>query len=81
MLMNCVAAISGTMNCSKGNMSDLLTILPRTPKRIGIASDHQGFGLKEQLVRTFFVVRFRGAERHHRRRSTVPELENKETRS
>lgn len=31
-------------------MSDLLTILPRTPKPIGIAADHGGFELKEQLV-------------------------------
>jgi sugar-phosphate isomerases, RpiB/LacA/LacB family len=31
-------------------MSDLLTILPRTPKIIGVAADHGGFELKEQLV-------------------------------
>jgi ribose 5-phosphate isomerase B len=35
----------------KENMSDLpTTILPRTPKLIGIAADHGGFELKEQLV-------------------------------
>ena len=32
-------------------MSDLLTILPRTPKLIGIAADHGGYELKEYLVR------------------------------
>ena len=31
-------------------MSDLLTILPRTPKLIGIASDHGGYELKEYLA-------------------------------
>lgn len=31
-------------------MSDLLTILLRTPKLIGIAADHGGFELKEPLV-------------------------------
>ena len=31
-------------------MSDLPTILPRTPKLIGIASDHGGYELKEYLV-------------------------------
>ena len=31
-------------------MSDAMTVLPRTPKRIGIAADHGGFELKEQLV-------------------------------
>ena len=28
-----------------------MTVLPRTPKRIGIAADHGGYELKEQLVR------------------------------
>jgi ribose 5-phosphate isomerase B len=31
-------------------MSDLLTTLPRTPKLIGLASDHGGFELKEFLA-------------------------------
>ena len=35
---------------AKANMPDLLTILPRTPKLIGVAADHGGFELKEQLV-------------------------------
>ena len=32
-------------------MSDLLTILPGTSKRIGVAADHGGFELKGYLVR------------------------------
>ncbi len=28
-------------------MSDLLTILRKTPKRIGIAADHGGFGVED----------------------------------
>ncbi|MBE3096561.1 MAG: RpiB/LacA/LacB family sugar-phosphate isomerase [Planctomycetes bacterium] len=32
-------------------MPDLQTILPRTPKLIGIAADHGGYELKEYLVR------------------------------
>ena len=35
---------------SKGNMSDLLTLLQRTPKRLGIAADHGGYELKEYLA-------------------------------
>ena len=35
---------------SKGNMPDLLTILPKTPKHIGIAADHGGYELKEYLA-------------------------------
>ncbi len=31
-------------------MSDLPTILPGTPKLIGIAADHGGYELKEHLV-------------------------------
>jgi len=31
-------------------MADRLTILPGTPKRIGVAADHGGFELKEYLV-------------------------------
>ena len=31
-------------------MTDPLTILPGTPKRIGVAADHGGFELKEYLV-------------------------------
>ncbi|MGA2259133.1 MAG: RpiB/LacA/LacB family sugar-phosphate isomerase [Thermoguttaceae bacterium] len=31
-------------------MSDPTTVLPRTPKRIGVASDHGGYELKEYLV-------------------------------
>jgi len=31
-------------------MSDVLTMLPRTPKRIGIASDHGGYELKVYLA-------------------------------
>jgi len=56
-------------------MPDPMTVLPRMPKRIRIAADHGGFGLKEQLVRTFFVARFSGAERHRRRLTKVAELE------
>jgi ribose 5-phosphate isomerase B len=33
-------------------MPDPQTVLSRTPKRIGIAADHGGFELKEQLGRT-----------------------------
>jgi ribose 5-phosphate isomerase B len=36
--------------CSKGNMPDRLTELPKTPKLIGIAADHGGFELKEYLA-------------------------------
>jgi ribose 5-phosphate isomerase B len=32
-------------------MSDCLTILTRTPKRIGIAADHGGYELKEYLLK------------------------------
>jgi ribose 5-phosphate isomerase B len=32
-------------------MSDPRTVLSRTPKRIGIAADHGGYDLKEQLAR------------------------------
>jgi ribose 5-phosphate isomerase B len=32
-------------------MPDLITVLPRTPKLIGIAADHGGYELKEYLVR------------------------------
>lgn len=32
-------------------MSDSMTELPRTPKRIGVAADHGGYELKEYLVR------------------------------
>jgi len=28
-----------------------MTVLPRTPKRIGVAADHGGYDLKEQLAR------------------------------
>lgn len=31
-------------------MSDLPTISPRTPKRIGVAADHGGYDLKEHLA-------------------------------
>jgi ribose 5-phosphate isomerase B len=31
-------------------MPDSLTVLPRTPKRIGVAADHGGFELKEYLA-------------------------------
>lgn len=31
-------------------MSDSRTVLPRTPKRIGVAADHGGFESKEYLV-------------------------------
>ena len=50
-------------------MPDPMTVLPRMPKRIGIAADHGGFGLEEQLVRTFFAARFSGAERQGRNTS------------
>jgi len=44
-------------------MPDLLAVLPRTPKRIGVAADHGGYQLKEQLVRmlreaTYEVIDF-----------------------
>jgi ribose 5-phosphate isomerase RpiB len=58
-----------------------MTVLPRTPKRIGIAADHGGFGLKEQLVRTFFAARFSGAERHRRRLAKVAALESGEAKT
>jgi ribose 5-phosphate isomerase B len=32
-------------------MFDLLTILPKTPKLIGVAADHGGYELKEYLIR------------------------------
>jgi len=32
-------------------MSDSMPILPRTPRRIGVAADHGGYELKEHLVR------------------------------
>jgi ribose 5-phosphate isomerase B len=32
-------------------MSDPPAVLPRTPKRIGVAADHGGYELKEQLAR------------------------------
>ena len=32
-------------------MADPLTILPGTPKRIGVAADHGGYELKEYLVK------------------------------
>lgn len=32
-------------------MLDSRTVLPKTPKRIGVAADHGGFELKEYLVR------------------------------
>jgi len=31
-------------------MPDSLTVLPRTPKRVGVAADHGGFELKEYLA-------------------------------
>ena len=31
-------------------MPDPMTMLPKTPKRIGIAADHGGYELKEYLV-------------------------------
>ena len=31
-------------------MPDPMTVLPRTPKPIGIAADHGGYELKEYLV-------------------------------
>ena len=37
--------------CSKGSMPDPLTILPETPERVGIASDHGGYELKKYLLR------------------------------
>jgi ribose 5-phosphate isomerase RpiB len=32
-------------------MTDLPTLLPKTPKLIGVAADHGGYELKEYLVR------------------------------
>ena len=62
-------------------MPDPMTVLPRMPKRIGIAADHGGFGLEEQLVRTFFATRFSGPERHRLRVAKVAGLESGEART
>jgi ribose 5-phosphate isomerase RpiB len=51
------------------------------PKHIGVAADHGGFELKEYLVRTFFAVRFSGAERHRFRLAKVAGLESGEVRT
>jgi ribose 5-phosphate isomerase RpiB len=51
------------------------------PKRIGIAADHGGFGLKEQLARTFFAARFSSAERHRLRLAKAAGLESGEART
>jgi ribose 5-phosphate isomerase B len=32
-------------------MPDPMTVLPRTPKRIGVATDHGGYDLKERVAR------------------------------
>jgi ribose 5-phosphate isomerase B len=37
-------------HCSKGNMTNLLTLLTKTSKLIGVAADHGGYELKEYLV-------------------------------
>jgi len=44
-------------------MPDSFIVLPRTPKRIGIAADHEGYKLKEQLTKmlhedTYEVIDF-----------------------
>jgi len=62
-------------------MPDPMTVLPRMPKRIGIAADHGGFGLEEQLVRTFFAARFSSAEPHWLRLAKVAGLESGEART
>ncbi len=62
-------------------MPDPRTVLSRTPKRIGIAADHGGFGFKEQLVGTFFAARFNGAERHRLCLAKVAGLQSGEART
>jgi len=37
--------------CWKKEMPDPRTVLPGTPKRIGVAADHGGFELKEYISR------------------------------
>jgi ribose 5-phosphate isomerase B len=41
----------GNSLAGEKQMPDLLTVLPKTPKRIGIAADHGGYCLKEQVAR------------------------------
>lgn len=43
-------------------MPDPMTVLPRMPKRIGIAADHGGFELKEYLVRMLSEVGYEVAD-------------------
>lgn len=45
------SAHAGAVRRRRGRMSDLLTVLPRTPKRIGVAADHGGYDLREHLAR------------------------------
>jgi len=42
--------------------------------------NHGGFGLKEQLVRTFFTARFSNVGHHRLRLAKVAELESGEAR-
>ena len=48
------------------------TVLPGTPKRVGIAADH---ALAWELTLTFLAAQFNGAERHRRRLAKVQGLE------
>jgi ribose 5-phosphate isomerase B len=49
--VECRAVVqSENWTCSKENMPDHPTILPGTPKLIGIAADHGGYELKEYLA-------------------------------
>ena len=63
-------------------MSNSTTMLPRTPKRIGIAADHGGSDLKEHLVGMlreagYKIINF-GAERRRRRLAEVSRREGRE---
>ena len=48
-------------------MADPLTILPGTPKRIGVAADHGGFELKEYLVERLREAGYKVTEFGNRR--------------
>ena len=62
-------------------MPESQTVLSCMPKPIGIAADHGGLALKEQLVRTILVAQFRGTERHRFCPAKIAGLENGEART